>query len=691
MLATQASLKRLTFTLGSLLLIAVAALTVQNIGILPRANAAPVPDSCFARSSGTITNYYDNEGNNPANPACTRQPDIPSTIGGVTITSIGGESFRAKNLTAVTIPNTVTSVGINAFRGNQLTSITIPNSVTSIGDFAFSYNQLTAVTIPNSVTSIGDYAFYSNQLTAVTIPNSLASIGEGAFSSNQLTAVTIPNSVTSIGDFAFYSNQLTSVTIPNSVTSIGEGAFASNQLTAVTIPNSVTTIGGYAFYSNQLTSVTIPNSVTSIGNHAFMYQSSFGRDIEDELYSGDPARAQAALDSIWYTRLYTVDPSNPNNLTDDVSVQHSDETTAGYDINGDGDQTDIYDENFGGHLINPAAATLSFKDPSGTDLQPSQTFTGKLGNGTALTSYFVSQGPVVPASVYLPDYSGFTPESIQAQQDALHAYYRIGDQPSVTAPTIAGYSTVTPASPHTLTLTQPQTTLAFTYSSGGPQPGRKPVTTVDFATPTGSATNPTAGSVPSGTSPLVAGSTLGFATGSDCQDIDSARLISQDMPNTPAGYETIGGLSFVLSCMALGDSATVKFSLGGSLRDTDLSQVKVFKENNGTTTDITSQVTVTNQSTPRGVRTVVSYSLRDGQTLDDDGLANGTITDPIYLVAPDGTTNGATLIGAPDTGAGPRIDVRKTIVMSFVTLAALAVCTILLRKAPRSSHQRSRR
>ena len=216
-------------------------------------------------SSITITGYT---GNGDA-------VDIPATINGKPVVSIGDSAFAENRLTSVTIPNSVTTIGKNAFAGNyygtgnRLTSVTIPNSVTTIGDYAFSNNQLTSVTIGNSVTTIGSGAFAANRLTSVTIPNSVTTIGDSAFLRNQLTSVTIGNSVTTIGGSAFAENSLTSVTIPNSVTTIGSGAFSRNSLTSVTIGSSVTTIEQTAFQYNSLTSVIIPNSVTTIGDSAF--------------------------------------------------------------------------------------------------------------------------------------------------------------------------------------------------------------------------------------------------------------------------------------------------------------------------------------------------------------------------------------------------------------------------------------
>ena len=212
----------------------------------------PTPTECFTftSSTGTITNYSGVTDN------CPSDVVIPNTINGVTVKVIGATNPGLKQ----------------SFYAKGITSVTIPDSVTSIGDYAFmENNQLASVTIGNGVTSIGQSAFYGNQLTSVVIPNSVTSIGNQSFGSNQLTSVVIPNSVTSIGDLAFASNQLKNITIPDSVTSIGVSAFASNQLTSVTIPNSVTSIAMNAFVKNYLTSVTINNVMgnVTIGSNAF--------------------------------------------------------------------------------------------------------------------------------------------------------------------------------------------------------------------------------------------------------------------------------------------------------------------------------------------------------------------------------------------------------------------------------------
>ena len=92
---------------------------------------------------------------------CSSILDIPSTIEGKIVTTIGKYAFKDCDSLKITIPNSVTTIGLSAFENcYSLTSITIPDSVTTIGDYAF-YDcvSLTSIIIPNSVISIGDDAF----------------------------------------------------------------------------------------------------------------------------------------------------------------------------------------------------------------------------------------------------------------------------------------------------------------------------------------------------------------------------------------------------------------------------------------------------------------------------------------------------------------------------------------------------
>jgi len=496
----------------------------QNLLTTPDiASAATPPDSCFAfnAGTGTITDYYNNEANNSANPACPRAVDIPATIGGVSVVSIGS----------------------NAFYNNQLTSVTIPSSVTSIGDSAFYYNQLTTVTIPSSVTSIGNYAFYSNQLTSVTIPSS----------------------VTSIGSSAFQYNQLTTVTIPSSVASIGLGAFA--------------------------------------------IQNPWGRDLEYDvpsvpyLWSDDPAEVQRAYDSIWYVKLYTADPSNPHNIQDGVM---SEDWWWGEDANANGTTRD----SLGGHIVNPARTTINAVDTNGSVIEAVKQVTGTASSdGSALTNYSASAG-----GAFAPlDPNDVTPEEQAAMDAGFAQYHRAGSTQTFTPQAISGY--ITPA-PQTKTLVAGDNTLDFTYN--------QPVLSVPFVS------NDVADGalVPSTTpgsvaSPLLSESKLSIANDSACSTIQSAELLAPGSVTAPQDITILGGLGFTLDCTTAA-TTTVSLTLGSQANPDTL---RVYKDIAGTLTDITSQVILTNVNG----KTVITYNLTDGGSMDEDNTANGMIVDPIYI------------------------------------------------------------
>ena len=252
-------------------------------------------------------------------------------------------------------------------------------------------------------------------------------------------------------------------------------------------------------------------------------------------------------------------------------------------------------------------------------------------------------------------------------------YYRLGQTKSFTAPsTIGGLPLLRPISPHSLTLTNPVNTVDFVYGT--------PLSVVDFATPVGSATNPTPDSVPSSVTPLLARSTFTVSQETDCNSIQSASLVDASDFDAPlTSHETLGGLSFVIDCTAEGGQANVSFSLGGAINN--LSGVKIYKRDAlGTTTDITNQVTLSSQQTSAGTRTLISYAITDGLTLDDDGLVNGSITDPIYITMPSSTA-----VALPDSGGLAETGTNPTVIASVGLAALTAGAVLMLRlRSPRT-------
>ena len=230
-----------------------------------------------------------------ANGRCAVSPSprgavsIPSTLGGVKVTSIGNNAFRnCRGLTSVTIPSCVASIGSAAFGDcAELRNVTIPESVRNIGEWAFSgCFALKSVTIPPNVERIGGGAFNNCRgLTSVTIPAKVATIGVYAFrycsALRQIKVDAANQSFTSIGGVLYTKdrsvllacpNALTSVEMPKSVTNIGWCACEGcSGLKSVTIPEGVDSIESGAFKEcGGLVSVTIPSSVKIIGAEAFL-------------------------------------------------------------------------------------------------------------------------------------------------------------------------------------------------------------------------------------------------------------------------------------------------------------------------------------------------------------------------------------------------------------------------------------
>ncbi|MET0979638.1 MAG: leucine-rich repeat protein, partial [Candidatus Saccharimonadales bacterium] len=552
--------------------------------------------------------------------------DIPQSLDGIPITKIGDAAFTSK----------------------QLSSIVIPDGVTSIGSEAFSYNRLTSLTIPNSVTSIGDFAVSSNRLSSLTIPNSVTTIGSGAFFANSIANLIVPDSVTSVGDFAFESNQLTSLTLGCGVDTIGQEQYAINKLKEVIIPGCIKTVDPTAFFGQNPWGGIIDQ----------------GYDPAHYLYSYDASVLQLVHDNLWYVQLHTSDPSNPNHITDGIV----DEAWYTGDLNNDGDLTD----SIGGHLVNPATITVHYVDESGEHLSADIQATGHLNGGVGLTDYLVKNVPT-------PGFSdaGFpTAQEQAALEISLSQYYRLGQSVSLAAPSIAGYTLLNPTSPHSARLTSTANDMSFVYrvaTTDTPTPGSTPATPVensaptnvpvpkapqlpsspatngvnidpaptpatnsplsrvDFSAPSGSIDNPTKQSAPQGLATLMAKSSLQTDTSKSCHQIESAQLLPARSFKTPdTRYMNLGGMAFALNCEVSGGDAAVTITLGGVIPD--LTRVKVYKRTtSGHDADITRLVRLANQGYGADSRTTISYALQDGQALDDDGVSNGRISDPIYV------------------------------------------------------------
>jgi hypothetical protein len=159
--------------------------------------------------------------------------EIPTTIGGVAVTTIGQNAFQSKtSVTSVVIPNGVTTILDAAFAGcSSMTAITLPNSLTSIGGYVFDgCSSLQGITIPDGVISIGPNAFaWCTSLASITLPSELKKIISGTFwACSNLTSITIPGGVDEIQYNAFLNcSKLASVYfLGNTPPTLGVNAFS---------------------------------------------------------------------------------------------------------------------------------------------------------------------------------------------------------------------------------------------------------------------------------------------------------------------------------------------------------------------------------------------------------------------------------------------------------------------------------
>lgn len=251
--------------------------------------------------------------------------NIPSTIDGYTVTSIGEMAFwMCINLTEVTIPDTVTNIGEDAFgMCEKLKTVIVPESVTSIGASAFKCtpwienrpngcvyinNVLydykgesspgTEVIVRDGTVSISDLAFADcKNIVSVIISDSVTTVGKGAFSNcTDLENVRFSYSATKIEDNTFYGcTNLVSFSLPDSIEVIGEKALCGcSSLDRLTIPASVTEIGSQAlgYYYDEANELCKDEEFTIYGYigtkaHKYAKENEIKFEYLDEVLIGD--------------------------------------------------------------------------------------------------------------------------------------------------------------------------------------------------------------------------------------------------------------------------------------------------------------------------------------------------------------------------------------------------------------------
>ena len=195
--------------------------------------------------------------------------EIPTTIKGATVESIGDNVFSQRTDITKVVAQSVTSLGYRCFYNcSNLTSIEIPKA-TSLGGYCLSYcQQLTSINLPE-VTSLGNNCFYAcSKLASIELPE-VTSLGTECFySCGTLTSINLPKA-TSLGVSCFHGCiGLTSIELPE-VTSVGATCFRNcTSLTSMELPKA-TSLGSMCFHScTALASIEMPEA-TSLSDNCF--------------------------------------------------------------------------------------------------------------------------------------------------------------------------------------------------------------------------------------------------------------------------------------------------------------------------------------------------------------------------------------------------------------------------------------
>lgn len=262
--------------------------------------------------------------------------EIPETIDGKKVTSIGSEAF--KDFTAliyVSIPSSVVEIENGSFKNcSNLSELILPASLKRIGDEAF-YNcsSLEELTLSDTIEYLGNYAFTNcSSLTKINIPenDTLTKISNYLFSGCQnLESIIIPKNIKSISSHAFYNCQnLTNVDIPSNIFTIGNSAFANcYQLSSIDLKETLQTIENSAFANcTNLKNITFPKD-TIVSKDAFAGCNITNISFSDLITNIDDDTLDKYLTTITSSKYQLFIPKSVTNI-DLKSLNNHEEITA---------------------------------------------------------------------------------------------------------------------------------------------------------------------------------------------------------------------------------------------------------------------------------------------------------------------------------------------------------------------------
>lgn len=241
--------------------------------------------------------------------------EIPATLGGYPVTSIGGWVFCSLDGCPLDAPfEVVLPEGLRALDADTFSEcfyavkVTLPATLEIIPEGCFgripaeidfpngnpryscengflidNTTQTLLYTAPSShgialpaVRRLGDWSLSNYYLWYddydPVLPDTLESVGSYVFYDCGVTRVTFPDGITELSPFTFSCTALQEVHLPASLREIPDYCFWDCHLTALTIPDGVTRIGAHAvdwFTGEIIGAVTLPASVEFVGYRAF--------------------------------------------------------------------------------------------------------------------------------------------------------------------------------------------------------------------------------------------------------------------------------------------------------------------------------------------------------------------------------------------------------------------------------------
>ncbi len=212
---------------------------------------------------------------------------VPANVGGLPVTAIGEQAFRAcLDVQKVILPQTLQEIRYSAFAScYNLTEVTLPDSLRSIGSGAFSFTDLAALELPEGLERLDYQCFMGTNLETITLPASLKAVGGGAFAwCKELKQILVAegNPVYKSVDGVLFTADGTKLVafpgawgekydVPAGTRVIGDEAFRGNDiLTTLNFNDGLEIIDRLAFCDTVgLLYLDLPESLQTIGHGAF--------------------------------------------------------------------------------------------------------------------------------------------------------------------------------------------------------------------------------------------------------------------------------------------------------------------------------------------------------------------------------------------------------------------------------------